>query len=59
MQQQGGRGAPQIALTTLPIEAPESTKIDVQLKEILTDYITRAPGKDFNSKKLLGNFLLK
>ena len=33
----------------LPIEAPESTKIDVQLKEILTDYVTRSPGKDFNS----------
>lgn len=30
---------------TIPIEAPESTKIDVQLKEILTDYTTKIPGK--------------
>ena len=32
---------------TIPIEAPESTKIDVQLKEILTDYTTKIPGKDW------------
>ena len=30
---------------TIPIEAPESTKIDVQLKELLGDYINKIPGK--------------
>ena len=32
---------------TIPIEAPESTKIDVQLKELLTDYTNKIPGKDW------------
>ena len=32
---------------TIPIEAPESTKIDVQLKELLSDYINKIPGKDW------------
>ena len=32
---------------TIPIEAPESTKIDVQLKELLTDYTMKIPGKDW------------
>ena len=32
---------------TIPIEAPESTKIDVQLKELLADYINKIPGKDW------------
>ena len=34
---------------TIPIEAPESTKIDVLLKEILGDYIHKIPGRDWNS----------
>ena len=33
---------------TIPIEAPESTKIDVQLKELLSDYINKIPGKNWN-----------
>ena len=32
---------------TIPIEAPESTKVDVQLKELLADYINKIPGKDW------------
>ena len=32
---------------TIPIEAPESTKIDVQLKELVADYINKIPGKDW------------
>ena len=32
---------------TIPLEAPESTKIDVQLKELLADYINKIPGKDW------------
>ena len=32
---------------TIPIEAPESTKVDVQLKELLVDYTTKIPGKDW------------
>ena len=32
---------------TIPIEAPESTKIDVQLRELLADYINKIPGKDW------------
>ena len=32
---------------TIPIEAPESTKIDVQLKELLVDYTMKIPGKDW------------
>ncbi len=32
---------------TIPIEAPASTKIDVQLKELLGDYINKIPGKDW------------
>ncbi len=32
---------------TIPIEAPESTKIDVQLKELLGEYINKIPGKDW------------
>jgi len=31
----------------IPQEAPESTKIDVQLKELLIDFSTKAPGKDW------------
>jgi hypothetical protein len=31
----------------IPQDAPESTKIDVQLKELLTDYTSKAPGKDW------------
>jgi len=29
----------------IPIEAPEAIKTDIQLKELLTDFITRANGK--------------
>ena len=32
---------------TIPIEAPESTKIDVQLKELVADYVNKIPGKDW------------
>ena len=32
---------------TIPIEAPESTKIHIQLKELLADYINKIPGKDW------------
>jgi hypothetical protein len=32
---------------TIPIEAPESTKVDVQLKELLVDYTTKIPGKEW------------
>ena len=31
----------------IPQDAPESTKIDVQIKELLTDYTSKAPGKDW------------
>ena len=31
--------------TAIPIEAPESIKTDVQLKELLTEYVSRVPGK--------------
>ena len=32
---------------TIPIEAPESTKIDVQLKDLLSEYTNKIPGKDW------------
>jgi len=32
---------------TIPIEAPQSTKIDTQLTELLGDYINKIPGKDW------------
>ena len=32
---------------TIPIEAPQSTKIDTQLKELLGDYINKIPGKEW------------
>ena len=31
--------------TATPIEAPESIKTDVQFRELLTEYVSRAPGK--------------
>ena len=31
--------------TATPIEAPESIKTEVQFKELLTEYVSRAPGK--------------
>jgi len=32
---------------TIPIEAPESTKVDVQLKELLTEFTLKIPGKEW------------
>lgn len=32
---------------TIPIEAPESTKVDVQLRELLVDYTMKIPGKEW------------
>ena len=32
---------------TIPITAPESTKIHIQLKELLGDYINKIPGKEW------------
>jgi hypothetical protein len=34
-----------------PLQAPDDMRIDVQLKEVLVDFVSRAPGKSLSDIK--------